>query len=63
MLSIIRAMLINPGLLILDEPSKGLTPLTTGEVFRIVAQMRTGGFRCSWSSTCKLSWMLRTMPM
>ena len=43
MLSIGRALLLNPKLLILDEPSQGLAPLVVGEVFRIVAQMRDEG--------------------
>ncbi len=43
MLSIARALLINPKLLILDEPSQGLAPLITREVFRIVAKMRAEG--------------------
>lgn len=43
MLSIARALLVNPKLLILDEPSQGLAPLITREVFRIVAQMRAEG--------------------
>jgi branched-chain amino acid transport system ATP-binding protein len=43
MLSIARALLINPRLLILDEPSQGLAPLIVREVFRIVAQMRAEG--------------------
>jgi branched-chain amino acid transport system ATP-binding protein len=43
MLSIARALIINPKLLILDEPSQGLAPLITREVFRIIAQMRTEG--------------------
>jgi branched-chain amino acid transport system ATP-binding protein len=43
MLSIGRALLINPRLLILDEPSQGLAPLIVREVFRIVRQMRTDG--------------------
>jgi branched-chain amino acid transport system ATP-binding protein len=43
MLSIARALLLNPRLLILDEPSQGLAPLIVREVFRIVAQMRAEG--------------------
>lgn len=43
MLSIGRALLLNPKLLILDEPSQGLAPLVVREVFRIVAQMRAEG--------------------
>jgi branched-chain amino acid transport system ATP-binding protein len=43
MLSIARALIINPKLLILDEPSQGLAPLITREVFGIVAQMRAEG--------------------
>jgi branched-chain amino acid transport system ATP-binding protein len=43
MLSIGRALLLNPKLLILDEPSQGLAPLIVREVFRIVAQMRNEG--------------------
>ena len=43
MLSIGRALLLNPKLLMLDEPSQGLAPLIVREVFRIVAQMRSEG--------------------
>ncbi len=43
MLSIARALLVNPRLLILDEPSQGLAPLIVREVFRIVSQMRAEG--------------------
>src|ERR1700686_3219342 len=43
MLSIGRALLLNPRLLILDEPSQGLAPMIVREVFRIVEQMRAEG--------------------
>jgi branched-chain amino acid transport system ATP-binding protein len=43
MLSIGRALLLNPQLLILDEPSQGLAPLIVKEVFRIIAQLRSEG--------------------
>jgi branched-chain amino acid transport system ATP-binding protein len=43
MLSIGRALLLNPRLLILDEPSQGLAPLIVQEVFRVVSQMRDEG--------------------
>jgi len=43
MLAIARALMLNPRLLMLDEPSQGLAPLVVGEVFRIVASMRDEG--------------------
>ncbi|MBW0002624.1 MAG: ABC transporter ATP-binding protein [Hyphomicrobiales bacterium] len=43
MLSIGRALLLNPKLLILDEPSQGLAPLIVREVFAIVSKMRDEG--------------------
>jgi branched-chain amino acid transport system ATP-binding protein len=43
MLAIARALLLNPKLLLLDEPSQGLAPLIVQEVFRVIADMRNTG--------------------
>jgi branched-chain amino acid transport system ATP-binding protein len=43
MLAIGRALLLNPKLLLLDEPSQGLAPLIVQEVFRVIADMRNLG--------------------
>ncbi|MEO8007462.1 MAG: ABC transporter ATP-binding protein [Betaproteobacteria bacterium] len=43
MLSVSRALLLNPRLLILDEPSQGLAPLVVKEVFGLVERMRAEG--------------------
>jgi branched-chain amino acid transport system ATP-binding protein len=43
MLAIARALLLNPKLLLLDEPSQGLAPLIVREVFRVVSSMREEG--------------------
>ncbi|HXD46125.1 MAG TPA: ABC transporter ATP-binding protein [Pseudolabrys sp.] len=43
MLAIARALLLNPKLLLLDEPSQGLAPLIVQEVFRVVTSAREQG--------------------
>jgi branched-chain amino acid transport system ATP-binding protein len=43
MLAIARALLLNPRLLLLDEPSQGLAPAVVREVFRVIAAMRAEG--------------------
>jgi len=43
MLSIGRALVLNPRLLFLDEPSQGLAPLIVRDVFDIVVKMKNEG--------------------
>lgn len=43
MLAIARPLLLNPGIMLLDEPSQGLAPLIVKEVMRVVQRMRDEG--------------------
>lgn len=43
MLSIARPLLLNPRVMLLDEPSQGLAPLIVREVMQVVRQMRDDG--------------------
>ncbi|MDI4635414.1 ABC transporter ATP-binding protein [Pelomonas sp. V22] len=43
MLAMARAMMMNPEVVLLDEPSMGLAPILVEEVFRIIARLRQEG--------------------
>ena len=51
MLAIGRALMTEPELLLLDEPSLGLAPFLVDEIFDIIRRInKDGGCRCCWSS-------------
>jgi branched-chain amino acid transport system ATP-binding protein len=43
MLSIGRALMTQPDLIILDEATEGLAPMVVAEIWRVIAQIRTDG--------------------
>ncbi len=43
MLAMARAVMLNPELVLLDEPSMGLAPILVEEVFRIIARLKQEG--------------------
>ncbi len=43
MLAIARALVSNPALLLVDEPSQGLAPMIVEEVYRILAELKARG--------------------
>jgi branched-chain amino acid transport system ATP-binding protein len=50
MLAIGRALMGNPRLLLMDEPSEGLAPLIVAEVGRTIAKLKAQASRSCWSS-------------
>jgi branched-chain amino acid transport system ATP-binding protein len=43
MLAMARAVMLNPDVVLLDEPSMGLAPILVDEVFRIIARLKDEG--------------------
>ena len=43
MLAMARAIMLNPDVVLLDEPSMGLAPILVEEVFRIIARLKSEG--------------------
>jgi branched-chain amino acid transport system ATP-binding protein len=44
MLTIARALMTNPELLLMDEPSEGLAPIIVQEIGRVIGQLKKSGF-------------------
>ena len=53
MVSIARALLGSPGLVLFDEPSQGLAPKIVADVLATVRRLKTGG-RCRQSSSSRM---------
>jgi branched-chain amino acid transport system ATP-binding protein len=43
MLAMARATMLNPDVVLLDEPSMGLAPILVAEVFRIIGRLKAEG--------------------
>ena len=43
MLTIARALMTNPDLIMLDEPSEGLAPIVVQEVYRVIEKLKAAG--------------------
>ena len=43
MLAVARALMCNPDVLLLDEPSMGLSPLYVKEIFRVIQEINKKG--------------------
>ncbi len=50
MLALSRALMARPKLMLLDEPTMGLSPLVVGQVAEIIEEINQTGFPCFWSS-------------
>ncbi len=55
MLALGRALLGRPRLMLLDEPSMGLSPLMVEKVFDTIRTVAASGVTCCWSSKRKLA--------
>ena len=61
MLAMGRALMSRPKIILMDEPSMGLSPILVNEIFDIIRSVSESGF--SWSRTRRRPWPSRTGRM
>jgi amino acid/amide ABC transporter ATP-binding protein 2, HAAT family (TC 3.A.1.4.-) len=62
MLAMGRALMCQPKLLLLDEPSMGLSPIMVDKIFEVVADIAKQGVTiCWWSKTPSVRWSWRNV--
>lgn len=64
MLAVGRALMAKPKMILMDEPSMGLSPLLVKEIFAIIQEVNKQASRsCWWNRTQRWRWPSRTAPM
>ncbi len=64
MLAIGRGLMAEPKLLIMDEPSLGLSPLLVEELFSLIRSINADGYRSYWSNrTSSSHWKSHSGPI
>ena len=59
MLAMGRALMARPKVLLMDEPSMGLSPIMVDKIFEVVDDIHQRARRCCWSSrtpAARCSW-------
>ena len=55
MLALARALIANPRLILLDEPTEGLAPIVVQRILDVLKEIRRKGPGCCWSNRISAS--------